>query len=467
MHRRPLPKRCDTSTRPENAGALLAALSEPGPSPDFSRYWKRLTRSDQQRAAGAISSTRPFPSALGRPLLAVLAIFGPGLIAANAGNDAGGILTYASAGSQFGYRTLFLMVLITVALVVVQEMCSRLGVFTGEGLGGLIREQFSAAAPLRAGPAAGRQRRPDGQRFAGVGAAMEIFGVSKYISVPSPPWRVGSDRPRLVLQGRTALPRPVVGLFDLSIAAFLGHPERGGLQQPVVAALPPHALVPVARGRSHRHHHHAVHAVLRGLGRGGQGHQACRLPQGADRHRQRRHLERRHQHLHHHRHGGRHRWHAAHCSRPAKRPQALEPVVGPAAPGSSAWPARRFAARGVRRAALDRPTPSPTPPEPPRSVSGSFRQAPLFYGLFTLQIVVGAAVALAPGNLVSLVVNAQVLNGIITPMLLTYVLILANRKQRPGSCAATGRSSTWWRRFASPSSAAVVRRSRPDGLGVG
>ena len=76
-------------------------------------------------------------------LLAVLAVFGPGLIAANAGNDAGGILTYASAGSQFGYRTLFVMVLITVALVVVQEMCSRLGTFTGEGLGGLIREQFS------------------------------------------------------------------------------------------------------------------------------------------------------------------------------------------------------------------------------------------------------------------------------------------------------------------------------------
>jgi Mn2+/Fe2+ NRAMP family transporter len=77
-------------------------------------------------------------------LLAVLAILGPGLIAANAGNDAGGILTYASAGAQFGYRTLFLMVLVTVALVVVQEMCSRLGVYTGEGLGGLIREALSA-----------------------------------------------------------------------------------------------------------------------------------------------------------------------------------------------------------------------------------------------------------------------------------------------------------------------------------
>src|ERR1700720_444036 len=76
-------------------------------------------------------------------VLAVLAIFGPGLIAANAGNDAGGILTDASPGAQFAYRTLFLMVLVTVALVVVQEMCARLGAYTGEGLGSLIREQFS------------------------------------------------------------------------------------------------------------------------------------------------------------------------------------------------------------------------------------------------------------------------------------------------------------------------------------
>jgi Mn2+/Fe2+ NRAMP family transporter len=118
-------------------------------------------------------------------VLAVLAILGPGLIAANAGNDAGGILTYASAGAQFGYRTLFLMVLVTVALVVVQEMCSRLGVYTGEGLGGLIREQFSprstfAAMTLLLVANAGLTV----SEFAGVGAAMEIFGGSRFISVP-------------------------------------------------------------------------------------------------------------------------------------------------------------------------------------------------------------------------------------------------------------------------------------------
>src|SRR6476659_6869411 len=116
-------------------------------------------------------------------VLAVLAVLGPGLIAANAGNDAGGILTYASAGAQFGYRTLFLMVLVTVALVVVQEMCSRLGVYSGEGLGGLIREQFSprstvVAMTLLLVANAGLTV----SEFAGVGAAMEILGVSRFIS---------------------------------------------------------------------------------------------------------------------------------------------------------------------------------------------------------------------------------------------------------------------------------------------
>jgi Mn2+/Fe2+ NRAMP family transporter len=75
----------------------------------------------------------------------------------------------------------------------------------------------------------------------------------------------------------------------------------------------------------------------------------------------------------------------------------------------------------------------------PRSVSNTFRQAPLFYGLFTLQIVVGAGIALAPGNLVTLAVNAQVLNGVITPLLLTYVLILANRRAVLGT-AVNGRT---------------------------
>ena len=73
----------------------------------------------------------------------------------------------------------------------------------------------------------------------------------------------------------------------------------------------------------------------------------------------------------------------------------------------------------------------------PRSVSARFRDAPLFYGIFTLQIIVGAGIALAPGNLVALVVNTQVLNGIITPLLLTYILILANRSTVLGAAKNT------------------------------
>src|SRR6267154_6851793 len=160
-------------------------------------------------------------------VLAVLAILGPGLIAANAGNDAGGILTYASAGAQFGYRSLFLMVLVTVALVVVQEMCSRLGVYTGEGLGGLIREQFSPRATFVAMTLllvanAGLTV----SEFAGVGAAMEIFGVSRFILVPIAAVFVWA---LTVLGSYSRAERLFLALtltfLAYPIAAFLGHPN--------------------------------------------------------------------------------------------------------------------------------------------------------------------------------------------------------------------------------------------------
>jgi NRAMP (natural resistance-associated macrophage protein)-like metal ion transporter len=127
----------------------------------------------------------PVRRPLRRRILLLLAFMGPGIIAANAGNDAGGIATYASAGAQFGYRTLFAMVLVTVALVVVQEMCARLGAYTGQGLGALIREQFSirvtafalvALIVANVGLVV--------SEFAGIAAAMELLGVSKFISVP-------------------------------------------------------------------------------------------------------------------------------------------------------------------------------------------------------------------------------------------------------------------------------------------
>src|SRR6059036_3591919 len=75
-------------------------------------------------------------------LALVLAVVGPGFITANVDNDAGGIATYSVAGAQFGYTLLWTMIPITIALVIVQEMSSRMGAVTGKGLSDLIREEF-------------------------------------------------------------------------------------------------------------------------------------------------------------------------------------------------------------------------------------------------------------------------------------------------------------------------------------
>src|ERR1700716_1206897 len=84
-------------------------------------------------------------------LVAFLGLLGPGLIATSAGNDAGGIATYSSAGAKYGYDLIWVMVIITVSLAVVQEMCARLGAATGRGLLDLIREKFGVGWSLFSG----------------------------------------------------------------------------------------------------------------------------------------------------------------------------------------------------------------------------------------------------------------------------------------------------------------------------
>ena len=118
-------------------------------------------------------------------LMIALAIIGPGFITANVDNDAGGIYTYSVAGAQFGYSLLWTMIPITVALVVVQEMAARMGAITGKGLSDLIREEFGfrltffmmlALVITNFGNVVAE--------FAGVVSSLELFGVSKYIVVP-------------------------------------------------------------------------------------------------------------------------------------------------------------------------------------------------------------------------------------------------------------------------------------------
>src|SRR5471030_1258078 len=75
-------------------------------------------------------------------IMLFLAVLGPGFITANVDNDSGGIFTYSQAGAQYGYELLWMMIPITLALIVVQEMCARMGAVTGKGLSDLIREEF-------------------------------------------------------------------------------------------------------------------------------------------------------------------------------------------------------------------------------------------------------------------------------------------------------------------------------------
>ncbi len=115
----------------------------------------------------------------------LLAVVGPGIITANVDNDAGGITTYSVSGARYGYALLWMMPLVAIALIIVQEMSARLGVVTGKGLADLIRERMGVRiTTLILALLVFVNLANTVSEFAGVAASMEIFGVSKYISVP-------------------------------------------------------------------------------------------------------------------------------------------------------------------------------------------------------------------------------------------------------------------------------------------
>src|ERR1700748_3670575 len=118
-------------------------------------------------------------------ILLFLAVLGPGFITANVDNDSGGIIIYSQAGAQLGYALLWTIIPITIALIVVQEMCARMGVVTGKGLSDLIREEFGLRITVvlmvllvivNFGNVIGE--------FAGIAGSLQLFHLSKYISVP-------------------------------------------------------------------------------------------------------------------------------------------------------------------------------------------------------------------------------------------------------------------------------------------
>src|SRR5262252_821673 len=118
-------------------------------------------------------------------ILLLLAVIGPGFITANVDNDAGGIYTYSFAGAQFGYTPLFTILPMTLALIVIQEMCARMGAITGKGLSDLIREEFGLRLTFVMMMLLVATNFTNVMaEFAGVASSMELFRVSKFISVP-------------------------------------------------------------------------------------------------------------------------------------------------------------------------------------------------------------------------------------------------------------------------------------------
>jgi Mn2+/Fe2+ NRAMP family transporter len=389
------------------------------------RSWAGLTTLTQIRLGG-VRLTRVRRSRI----FLFLAILGPGVVAANAGNDAAGIATYASAGSQFIYRTLFFMVLVTVALVLVQEMAVRLGTYTGKGLAALIREQFSLRfTALALGCVLLANTGLVVSEFAGIGAAFGLLGVSRYIIIPIAAVAIWA----LVLFGSYRYAERIFLVMSLAflaypIAAILGHPDWSqvglNLAVPHFEYSKAYLLLGVALIGTTVSPYMQLYAAAGVVDKGADPADypraridaiagalfACIISitiiiatAAAI--------------------GG-----TGPLTSASEAAQALKPVAGPAAEGLFALGLIGASALAGAIVPLSSSYAISEAVGVERSVSRRFTEARLFLGLFTVQVIIGASLVLTHINLISLLIGTQVLQGIVTPVILVYILILTNRR---------------------------------------
>ena len=391
-----------------------------------------------------------------------LAILGPGLIASSAGNDAGGIATYSSTGAQYGYKLIWVMLLITVSLSVVQEMCARLGAVTGRGLLDLIRERFGVNwAVFGVGVILIANGGLIVSEFVGIGAATEMLGMSKLFTIPLAAalifylvvygsyWRV--EKIFLLM---------TLVFFAYPIAAFMAHPRWGdvamGAFVPRLRRDPNYIFLVVGLIGTTITPYMQLFQQSSVVERGGD-----RVRYGAER------VDV---------YSGAifsnlmsifmiiataatlHAIGKNNVETAADAARALEPVAGHFA--GVIFAVGLVGASLLAAAVLPLAT-SYAVSEAfgfSKGVGLDFRRARLFFTLFTVLIIFGAAAALIPNlPVIKLLVWIQVLNGVLLPIFLVFILLLVNDERLTKELKNTGLYNILgWATFAMITIAVVV-----------
>lgn len=390
---------------------------------------RRLWRRGGRRVQRAVSRRRG--------LVAYLAVIGPGVIAANAGNDAGGIATYASAGADYGYNLLWTFIPLVIALGIVQETCARMGAVTGKGLSDLIREQFGVrwtvlvmAALLVANGGV------TVSEFVGIAAATEMFGVPRYVSVPLAAFAVWW----LVVKGSYRRVERVFLLMSLIflgyiVSAFLARPEWGavarGLVRPrvefnagylfTVVALIGTTISPymqvfvqssvVEKGVTEEDYALTRVDVWTGTVFAIAVAFFITVATAATLHAT-----------------------GVRIESAEQAAEALRPLAGTYA--RTLFGVGLFGASMLAAAVLPLSTAYSISEALgfEKGVSRSFREAPIFLGIFTFLIAVGGIVAMIPGlPLFDVLLVTQVINGLLLPVLLVSILRLVNNRELMGA----------------------------------
>jgi NRAMP (natural resistance-associated macrophage protein)-like metal ion transporter len=372
-----------------------------------------------------------------RGLIGYLAILGPGMIAANAGNDAGGIATYATVGADHGYSLLWVLIPITISLGIVQEMCARMGAVTGKGLADLVRERFgvrwTAVVMLALLVANGGVTVSE---FVGIAAATELFGVPRYLSVPVAAMSVWW----LVVKGsykrveRVFLVMSLVFLGYI-VSAFMARPAWGEIAHAMVrpswsfapaylftfvavvgTTISPYMQVYVQSSVVEKGVTPEDYALTRADVWVGTAFAITVvffiiISTAATLH-----------------------THGIQIESAADAARALEPLAGRYA--GLLFAVGLFGASMLAAGVLPLATAYSISEALgfEKGVSRSFREAPIFVGIFTFLVATGALVAVIPGlPLIRVLIVTQVMNGLLLPVLLFAILRLVNDRELMGA----------------------------------